>query len=120
MIQFIFIGYNILKSEISEIEKDLIKVREYRKARKILPYVKQIDTLAAEYPALTNYLYLTYSGSEHDIQYEKDENSVIVLGSGAYRIGSSVEFDWCSVNALDTIKEEGYRSVMINYNPETV
>jgi len=110
----------ILKSEISEIEKDLIKVREYRKARKILPYVKQIDTLAAEYPALTNYLYLTYSGSEHDIQYEKDENSVIVLGSGAYRIGSSVEFDWCSVNALDTIKEEGYRSVMINYNPETV
>jgi len=110
----------ILKSEISEIEKDLIKVREYRKARKILPYVKQIDTLAAEYPALTNYLYLTYSGSEHDIQYEKDENSVIVLGSGAYRIGSSVEFDWCSVNALDTIKEEGYRSIMINYNPETV
>ncbi|MCK4345439.1 MAG: carbamoyl-phosphate synthase (glutamine-hydrolyzing) large subunit [Bacteroidales bacterium] len=110
----------ILKSEISEIEKDLIKVREFRKARKILPYVKQIDTLAAEYPAQTNYLYLTYSGSEHDIQYEKDENSVIVLGSGAYRIGSSVEFDWCSVNALDTIKEEGYRSVMINYNPETV
>ncbi len=110
----------ILKSEISEIEKDLIKVREFRKARKILPYVKQIDTLAAEYPAQTNYLYLTYSGSEHDIQYEKDKNSVIVLGSGAYRIGSSVEFDWCSVNALDTIKEEGYRSVMINYNPETV
>ncbi len=110
----------ILKSEISEIEKDLIKVREFRKARKIFPYVKQIDTLAAEYPAQTNYLYLTYSGSEHDIQYEKDKNSVIVLGSGAYRIGSSVEFDWCSVNALDTIKEEGYRSVMINYNPETV
>lgn len=110
----------ILKSEISEIEKDLIKVRKFRKARKILPYVKQIDTLAAEYPAQTNYLYLTYSGSEHDIQYEKDKNSVIVLGSGAYRIGSSVEFDWCSVNALDTIKEEGYRSVMINYNPETV
>jgi carbamoyl-phosphate synthase large subunit len=110
----------ILKSKISEIEKDLIKVREFRKARKILPYVKQIDTLAAEYPALTNYLYLTYSGTEHDIQYEKDKNSVIVLGSGAYRIGSSVEFDWCSVNALDTIKEEGYRSVMINYNPETV
>lgn len=110
----------ILKSEISEIEKDMIKVREFRKARKILPYVKQIDTLAAEYPAQTNYLYLTYNGSEHDIQYEKDKNSVIVLGSGAYRIGSSVEFDWCSVNALDTIKEEGYRSVMINYNPETV
>ncbi|MCK7538810.1 MAG: hypothetical protein MZV63_51650 [Marinilabiliales bacterium] len=81
---------------------------------------KQIDTLAAEYPAVTNYLYLTYSGMEHDIWYENDKRSVIVLGSGAYRIGSSVEFDWCSVNAINTIRREGLRGVMINYNPETV
>ncbi|MDA3821499.1 MAG: ATP-grasp domain-containing protein, partial [Bacteroidales bacterium] len=81
---------------------------------------KQIDTLAAEYPSQTNYLYLTYSGSEHDIEFFNDQKSVIVLGSGAYRIGSSVEFDWCSVNALNTVNEEGYRSIMINYNPETV
>ena len=95
-------------------------IREFRKREGIIPFVKQIDTLAAEYPAQTNYLYLTYNGSEHDILYENDNNSVIVLGSGAYRIGSSVEFDWCSVNALNTVKKKGMRSIMINYNPETV
>ncbi len=95
-------------------------VRAFRKAHKIVPCVKQIDTLAAEYPAATNYLYLTYGGSFNDVQYQHDKNSVIVLGSGAYRIGSSVEFDWCSVNALQTIRNQGYRGVMINYNPETV
>ncbi len=95
-------------------------VRELRKQLGILPVVKQIDTLAAEYPAQTNYLYLTYSGVAHDITYENDRNSIIVLGSGAYRIGSSVEFDWCGVQALNTIRKNGFRSVMINYNPETV
>ena len=95
-------------------------VRLFRKAHGIVPVVKQIDTLAAEFPAATNYLYLTYNGSYNDIKYEHDRRSVIVLGSGAYRIGSSVEFDWCSVNALQTIRNEGYRGVMINYNPETV
>lgn len=95
-------------------------VRNYRKKLGILPVVKQIDTLAAEYPAQTNYLYLTYNGSEHDVEYLHDNRSIVVLGSGAYRIGSSVEFDWCSVNALMTVKKEGWRSVMINYNPETV
>ncbi len=95
-------------------------VRNYRKQRQILPVVKQIDTLAAEYPAQTNYLYLTYNGTGNDVQYTGDKRSVIVLGSGAYRIGSSVEFDWCSVNALQTIREKGWRGVMINYNPETV
>ncbi len=95
-------------------------VRQFRKSQGIVPVVKQIDTLAAEFPAATNYLYLTYNGSYHDIIYENDKKSVIVLGSGAYRIGSSVEFDWCSVNALQTIRNEGYRGVMINYNPETV
>ena len=95
-------------------------IRAYRKRRGILPVVKQIDTLAAEYPARTNYLYLTYNGTENDMQYLGDRRSVIVLGSGAYRVGSSVEFDWCSVNALNSVREEGYRSVMINYNPETV
>ncbi len=95
-------------------------VRELRKQMGIVPVVKQIDTLAAEYPAQTNYLYLTYSGVAHDINYENDRNSIIVLGSGAYRIGSSVEFDWCGVQALNTIRKNGYRSVMINYNPETV
>jgi carbamoyl-phosphate synthase large subunit len=95
-------------------------VRKLRKAMNILPVVKQIDTLAAEYPAQTNYLYLTYNGEYHDIEFQHDGRSVIVLGSGAYRIGSSVEFDWCSVNALTTARKEGYRSVMINYNPETV
>ena len=95
-------------------------VRAFRKAHGIIPCVKQIDTLAAEYPAATNYLYLTYGGNFNDVQYKHDKNSVIVLGSGAYRIGSSVEFDWCSVNALQTIRNQGYRGVMINYNPETV
>lgn len=98
----------------------LERIRKYRKSLNIVPVVKQIDTLAAEYPAQTNYLYLTYNGTENDVDYVGDKNSVIVLGSGAYRIGSSVEFDWCSVNALKTIRNEGYRSVMINYNPETV
>ncbi len=101
-------------------EKALADVRAYRKSLGIVPVVKQIDTLAAEYPAQTNYLYLTYNGTANDMQYLGDKRSVIVLGSGAYRIGSSVEFDWCSVNALLTIRKEGWRSVMINYNPETV
>ncbi len=114
------IARTVLKSSDENIDQDLLKVRQFRIARGIQPYVKQIDTLAAEYPALTNYLYLTYHGSEHDLQFEQDQKSIIVLGSGAYRIGSSVEFDWGSVNALSTVKEEGYRSVMINYNPETV
>jgi carbamoyl-phosphate synthase large subunit len=95
-------------------------LRQIRKVNKIVPVVKQIDTLAAEYPAQTNYLYLTYNGTANDVNYLGDHRSVIVLGSGAYRIGSSVEFDWCSVNALQTVRKEGYRSVMINYNPETV
>lgn len=99
---------------------DSLEVRKLRKVNGILPVVKQIDTLAAEYPAQTNYLYLTYNGTENDVDYLNDKRSVVVLGSGAYRIGSSVEFDWCSVNALMTIKKEGWRSVMINYNPETV
>ena len=98
----------------------MLQVRDCRKRLGILPVVKQIDTLAAEYPAQTNYLYVTYAGEASDIQYEGDGNSVIVLGSGAYRIGSSVEFDWCGVQALNTIRKEGWRSVMINYNPETV
>ncbi|MFA5971820.1 MAG: carbamoyl-phosphate synthase (glutamine-hydrolyzing) large subunit [Lentimicrobiaceae bacterium] len=100
--------------------EEMLKVRSYRKSLGIVPYIKQIDTLAAEYPAQTNYLYMTYNGSAHDIEPEKDGKSVIVLGSGAYRIGSSVEFDWCSVNALTTARNEGYRGVMINFNPETV
>ncbi len=95
-------------------------VRTRRKELGIIPVVKQIDTLAAEYPAATNYLYLTYNGTENDVEYTGDGRSVVVLGSGAYRIGSSVEFDWCSVNALLTARKQGYRSVMINYNPETV
>ena len=101
-------------------DKEALAVRLQRKQLGIIPVVKQIDTLAAEYPAETNYLYLTYSGTHSDINYEGDGRSVVVLGSGAYRIGSSVEFDWCGVNALQTIREQGYRSVMINYNPETV
>lgn len=101
-------------------DDEILQVREHRKAKNILPWVKQIDTLAAEHPALTNYLYLTYHGNEHDISWPHDKRSVVVLGSGAYRIGSSVEFDWSGVNALQTIKKCGYRSVMINYNPETV
>ena len=100
--------------------QEMLRVRNYRKKLGVVPYIKQIDTLAAEYPAQTNYLYMTYNGSSHDIEPEKDGNSVIVLGSGAYRIGSSVEFDWCSVNALTTARTLGYRGVMINFNPETV
>jgi carbamoyl-phosphate synthase large subunit len=110
----------VLKPSSSEMEKKMIEVREYRKAKGILPFVKQIDTLAGEYPAMTNYLYITYNAIENDVEFQHDGQSVIVLGSGAYRIGSSVEFDWCSVNAVNTIRKEGLRSVMINYNPETV
>ena len=101
-------------------EDAILAIRALRKHAGILPVVKQIDTLAAEYPARTNYLYLTYSGIAHDVHYLGDRKSIVVLGSGAYRIGSSVEFDWCGVQALNTIRQEGYRSVMINYNPETV
>ena len=103
-----------------DMEEGILYIRNLRKAFGILPVVKQIDTLAAEYPAQTNYLYLTYSGVANDVQYLGDRKSIVVLGSGAYRIGSSVEFDWCGVQALNTIRKEGYRSVMINYNPETV
>ena len=110
----------VLKDTNEYIETDLLKVREHRIKKSILPVVKQIDTLAAEFPAKTNYLYLTYGGRKHDLEYNDKDKSVIVLGSGAYRIGSSVEFDWCSVNSLYTINREGHRSVMINYNPETV
>jgi carbamoyl-phosphate synthase large subunit len=110
----------IVCKEPSLIESISYEVRRIRKENRIIPCVKQIDTLAAEYPAQTNYLYITYNGKANDVKYLGDHKSVIVLGSGAYRIGSSVEFDWCSVNALQTIRKEGYRSVMINYNPETV
>lgn len=103
-----------------DMEDGSLYVRNYRKSLGIVPVVKQIDTLAAEYPAQTNYLYLTYSGTANDVTYLGDHRSIVVLGSGAYRIGSSVEFDWCGVQALDTIRKEGWRSVMINYNPETV
>lgn len=113
------IGRHILKDRIDS-EEMVIKVREYRKKLGVLPVVKQIDTLAAEFPAQTNYLYLTYNGTASDIAYEHDGKSIVVLGSGAYRIGSSVEFDWCSVNALQTIRKSGWRGIMINYNPETV
>ena len=109
----------VKNTSLSHHEK-MLKVRDYRKKLGVLPCVKQIDTLAGEYPAMTNYLYVTYNGSENDVKYEHDGRSVIVLGSGAYRIGSSVEFDWCGVSALNTIRKSGYRSVMINYNPETV
>lgn len=108
------IGYD------GEMEDGILAVRDERKRRGIVPVVKQIDTLAGEFPAQTNYLYLTYSGVAGDVQYQGDKKSIVVLGSGAYRIGSSVEFDWCGVQALNTIRKEGYRSVMINYNPETV
>lgn len=110
----------IFKDQMEDGERAILQVRQDRKYRGILPVVKQIDTLAAEYPAQTNYLYLTYSGTENDVQYVGDKRSIVVLGSGAYRIGSSVEFDWCGVQALNTIRKEGWRSVMINYNPETV
>ena len=109
-----------LEDEVGNMHKAVLVVRQLRKSYGILPVVKQIDTLAAEYPAQTNYLYVTYSGVASDIKFETDRKSVIVLGSGAYRIGSSVEFDWCGVQALNTIRKQGYRSIMINYNPETV
>ena len=109
-----------LEDEVDNMHKAVLVVRQLRKSYGILPVVKQIDTLAAEYPAQTNYLYVTYSGVDSDIKFEIDRKSVIVLGSGAYRIGSSVEFDWCGVQALNTIRKQGYRSIMINYNPETV
>ncbi|HEX2936035.1 MAG TPA: carbamoyl-phosphate synthase (glutamine-hydrolyzing) large subunit, partial [Bacteroidales bacterium] len=110
----------VLKGDNDHMEDYLLNVRKFRKSLGIVPYVKQIDTLAAEFPAKTNYLYLTYHGTEHDVPFEHDNKSVVVLGSGAYRIGSSVEFDWCGVNAINTIKKEGLRAIMINYNPETV
>lgn len=109
-----------LEQEMNSMAKAGLVVRQLRKNYGILPVVKQIDTLAAEYPAQTNYLYVTYAGVKSDITFENDHRSIIVLGSGAYRIGSSVEFDWCGVQALNTIRKEGYRSIMINYNPETV
>jgi carbamoyl-phosphate synthase large subunit len=110
----------VLKGDNDHIEDCLLDVRQFRKEKGVVPAVKQIDTLAAEFPAKTNYLYMTYHGTEHDVPFEHDNRSVIVLGSGAYRIGSSVEFDWCGVSAVNTIKKEGFRSIMINYNPETV
>ena len=109
-----------LEGKMGNMHQAMLEVRRIRKEMGILPVVKQIDTLAAEYPAQTNYLYVTYSGSGSDIPFEHDGKSIIVLGSGAYRIGSSVEFDWCGVQALNTIRKEGWRSIMINYNPETV
>ena len=110
----------VLKHTIKDMDAAQLEVRKLRKSMGITPVVRQIDTLAAEYPAKTNYLYLTYDGHRHDVSFEEGDKSVIVLGSGAYHIGSSVEFDWCGVSALKTIKEEGYHSIMINYNPETV
>ncbi len=114
------IARTVLKTDDLKMQEGINAVREWRKSRGVLPVVKQIDTLAAEYPAQTNYLYLTYNGSAHDIDFAHDDRSVIVLGSGAYRIGSSVEFDWCSVSAINSVREQGLRSIMINYNPETV
>ncbi|MCK9304378.1 MAG: carbamoyl-phosphate synthase (glutamine-hydrolyzing) large subunit [Bacteroidales bacterium] len=110
----------LIYKDIIDVDDSAMIVRSYRKQMNILPVVKQIDTLAAEYPAQTNYLYLTYNGTSNDVNYSGDHKSIIVLGSGAYRIGSSVEFDWCSVNSLQTIRKNGWRGVMINYNPETV
>lgn len=110
----------VFKENEDDMGLEILKVRDHRKNRNILPVIKQIDTLAGEYPAQTNYLYFTYNGTENDIVSEKDGKSVIVLGSGAYRIGSSVEFDWCSVNAVNAIKKNNLRSIMLNYNPETV
>ena len=114
------VAREVFKDDMTDAENANLLVRSLRKRLGVLPVVKQIDTLAAEYPAQTNYLYLTYNGRENDVNYLHDHRSIVVLGSGAYRIGSSVEFDWCSVNALLTVKKEGWRSVMINYNPETV
>jgi len=117
-----FSDYQIARLMVKKEEFDdfAVRIRAFRKEQGVVPVVKQIDTLAGEFPAQTNYLYLTYNGTANDVHYLGDKKSVIVLGSGAYRIGSSVEFDWCSVNALTTIRKEGFRSVMINYNPETV
>ena len=114
------VAREIFKGDMENAEEANLRVRALRKSLGVVPVVKQIDTLGAEYPAQTNYLYLTYNGRENDVNYLHDHRSIVVLGSGAYRIGSSVEFDWCSVNALLTVKREGWRSVMINYNPETV
>ena len=110
----------IIYGENIDVNAKMDLVRTYRKAQGIVPVVKQIDTLAAEYPAMTNYLYLTYNGTAHDVDFARDNQSIAVLGSGAYRIGSSVEFDWCSVNAVNTIRQNGRKAIMINYNPETV
>ncbi|BAO66295.1 carbamoyl-phosphate synthase (glutamine-hydrolyzing) large subunit [Candidatus Karelsulcia muelleri] len=110
----------LISSSIDEITKLSNNIRNYRKKKKIIPFTRQIDTLASEYPSKTNYLYLTYNGEHHDVSYSEKEKSIVILGSGVYRIGSSVEFDWCCVSGLDFIKKEGYRSVIINYNPETV
>ena len=110
----------VLKPDGTNMEKENLEVRKYRQSRGILPAVKRINTVASEHPELTNYLYFTYHTTGHDINYYKNEKSVVVLGSGAYRIGSSVEFDWCSVNAINTARKLGYKSIMINYNPETV
>ena len=110
----------LVEAPNGNLEKEMIAVRNHRKRLGILPSVKRINTVASEHPELTNYLYLTYDGTEHDISYYHNKKSVVVLGSGAYRIGSSVEFDWCSVNAVQTARKLGYTSIMINYNPETV
>ncbi len=110
----------VLKPNETNMERENLEVRKYRQSRNILPAVKRINTVASEHPELTNYLYFTYHVEGHDINYYKNEKSVVVLGSGAYRIGSSVEFDWCSVNAINTARKLGYKSIMINYNPETV
>ena len=114
------IGRFVLKTQNTNMEKEVLAVRALRKKQNILPAVKRIPTVASEHPDLTNYLYMTYAVEGYDINYYKNEKSVIVLGSGAYRIGSSVEFDWCSVNAINTARKLGYKSIMINYNPETV
>jgi carbamoyl-phosphate synthase large subunit len=114
------IAREVLKPQDGDMERELAAVRTHRKSRGITPFIKRIDTLAAEYPATTNYLYVTYNATSHDIDFARDGQSVVVLGSGAYRIGSSVEFDWCSVNAANAIRKSGMRSIMINYNPETV
>ncbi|EKC53609.1 carbamoyl-phosphate synthase, large subunit, partial [human gut metagenome] len=111
------IGRFVLKTQNTNMEKEVLAVRAQRKKLNILPAVKRIPTVASEHPDLTNYLYMTYAVEGYDINYYKNEKSVIVLGSGAYRIGSSVEFDWCSVNAINTARKLGYKSIMINYNP---
>jgi carbamoyl-phosphate synthase large subunit len=115
-----FSDFQIARILYGETDSKMDTVRQYRKEKGIVPVVKQIDTLAAEYPAMTNYLYMTYNGTAHDVDFACDNQSVAVLGSGAYRIGSSVEFDWCSVNAVNTIRQNGLKAIMINYNPETV